>query len=161
LGGLDDTVGPSEPTPADLAPSGEVRISNLADDLDTGQPLDLDAQQDPLGDSSHNSPNLPSGDIKDLWLQDHIHLDNLRLTVDFVKSLQQVTLGDPALGLSDDALECLCNPPHTPPCDAVNKIALMAIDLYMRNPLEETYKTNHMFVLQYFGTDLPLYYKVK
>jgi hypothetical protein len=81
--------------------------------------------------------------------------------VDFVKSLQQATLGDPTLGLSDDALERLRNLPHMPPCNAVDKIALMAIDLYMRNPSEETYETNHAFILQYFGTDLPLYYKVK
>jgi hypothetical protein len=149
-------VGPS--TLADLAPSGEVRISDLAD---SAQPPDLDAQQDPLVDSSRNSPDLPSGDIEDLWLKDRIHLEDLRLTTDFVKNLQQATLSDLGLGLSDEALERFRNPPHTPPRDAVDKIALMAVELYMINPSEDTYETHRTFVLKHFGTDLPSYCKVK
>jgi hypothetical protein len=68
--------------------------------------------------------------------------------------LQQATLSNLGLCLSDKALKHLCNPPHMPPCDAVNKIALIAVELYMINSLEDTYKTHHMFVLKHFGTDL-------
>ena len=74
-------------TLADLDPSGEARISDLADDSDTAQSPDLDAQEAPLADSSRNSPDLPYGDIEDLWLEDHIRLVDLRLTADFVTTL--------------------------------------------------------------------------
>jgi hypothetical protein len=65
-----------------------------------------------------------------------------------VEDLQQATLDNLALGLSDHALDRLRNPPHTPPRDAVDKIALMAIDLYMINPSEETYESHRTFVLK-------------
>jgi hypothetical protein len=78
-----------------------------------------------------------------------------------VEDLQQATLDNPTLGLSDHTLDCLHNSPHMPPHNAVDKIALMAIDLYMINPSEETYKSYHVFVLKHFGIELPSYYKVK
>ena len=38
----------------------------------------------------------------------------------------------------------------------------MTIKLYLGNPLEATYKTNHVIILHHFlDTDLPSYYKVK
>jgi hypothetical protein len=153
-------LGPSEPTTIDLTPSGELRTGSIGDNLDTARPPDQDDQQDPFGDFSGHPPVLPSGDIKDIWLQDDIRLDDLKLTTDFVKHLQQATLDDPDLGLSDEVLNCLCNPLHMAPSDAVDEITLMAIDLYMINPSEETYEAHCVFVLKHFGTDLPSYYKV-
>jgi hypothetical protein len=50
---------------------------------------------------------LPGGDVKDLWIQDTIYLDNIRTVVDFVKLLQGFRLDDPSLGMSNDALEHL------------------------------------------------------
>jgi hypothetical protein len=126
-------LGPSDPTTIDLTPSGELRTSSIGDNSDAARPPDLDDQQDPFGDFSGHPPVLPSGDIEDLWLQDDIRLDDLKLTMDFVKCLQQATLDDPDLGLSDEVLDPLRNPLHTAPSDAVDEIALMAIDLYMIN----------------------------
>jgi hypothetical protein len=153
-GGLDDSMGPSQP---DLILSSEDGTA-----LDAAQPPDSDAHHDLLEDSPHNPPALPSGDIEDLWLQDHIHLADLKLTMDFVKSLQQATLNDPSLGLSEEALEHLHNPLHRQPCDALNDDTHMAINLYLGNPSEATYKTNHAIILHCFpDTELPSYYKSK
>ena len=160
--GPDDSLGPSEPTSANLAPPGHVRTGGIADNSDAAQPPDLDTQHHLLDDSSHDSPELPSGDVKDLWLQDHIHFDDLRLTADFVRSLQQATLDDPSLGLSDEALERLHNPLHGKPHNAVNDDTRMTIELYLGNPSEATYETNCAIILHHFlDTDLPSYYKVK
>jgi len=129
----------------DLAPHSEVRTN-----LDVAQPPDLD------------SPELPSGDIEDLWLQDHIHLADLKLTADFVKGLQEATLDDPSLGLSDEALKCLRNPLPGRPSDAIDDDTCMAIDLYLGNLSEATYEMNHKIILCRFpDINIPLYYKAK
>ena len=151
-----------ESTSADPPLSGEVGTDDIVDNSGAAQPPDLDAQDHPLDNSSRNSPELPSGDIEDLWLQDHIHLDDLKRTADFVKGLQQATLDDLSSGLSDEAIKRLHNPLHGQPCEAIDDDAHMTIELYLGNPSEATYETNRGIILRRFpDTDLPSYYKAK
>jgi hypothetical protein len=151
-----------QPSPLLGDPSSINTQSGDLADSDTVQPPDLDTHHHPVNDLSHNTHDLPSGDIEDLWLQSHIHLDGLKLTADFVKNLQQATLDDPSLGLSAEALERLCNPLHEQPCDAFDRDTHMVIELYEGNPSEATYKMNCMIILHHFpGLNLPSYYKVK
>ena len=50
---------------------------------------------------------LPVGNNKDLWLQDVIHLGDIRTTAEFIKLLQDSTLNNPSLGMSQEAVEQL------------------------------------------------------
>jgi len=145
--------------------SGDVGSSGGAEDLDT---MDLPSQ-DPancrLDDPTHLNPNaseLPPGDIEDLWLQDTIHLKDLKTTADFVKSLQGATLDDPNLGMSDEAIHCLHNPPHEQPPVVSNKYTRLAIDLFLINPSDITYEENRAAILRCSpDADIPSYYKIK
>ena len=97
-----------------------------------------------------------------MWLQDTIHHDDLRMAVEFVKGLQGATLDDPSLGMSDGALHCLQNPPHEQSPRVVDKVTWLAIDLFLGNPLEATYETNCRAILCFqLDLDLISYYKVK
>jgi hypothetical protein len=48
-----------------------------------------------------------TGDIGDLWLQDTIHLKEIKTMVEFVTLLWDASLDDPSLGMSSEALERL------------------------------------------------------
>ena len=50
----------------------------------------------PSHDDSEGS-RLPAGDIEDLWLQDTIHLDDIKTAAEFVRRLQDASLDDPSL----------------------------------------------------------------
>jgi len=137
--------------PGNTGPSGH------ADDLDIAdRPLDNPAHQ------SHSPFDLSPGDVEDLWLQDTIHLSNLKTAAEFVKGLQGVTLDNPSLGMSDEALHRLWNPPHKTPPVVIDKVTRLAIDLYLENPLDTTYKTNCK-AIQRFNSNIELlsYYKIK
>jgi len=143
LGGAPDVLGPSEPRSLNGALTGNVGPLDIPDDLDATQPPGLDTPKPPVNDPLPPS-ELSPGNVEDLdlWLQDNIHLRDLRLTADFVKVLQQSTLGDPGLGLSSEALERLCNPLHGQPCHVINDNTRMVIKLYLGNPSEATYEMN-------------------
>ena len=91
---------------------------------------------------SSSSPELSPGNVEDLWLQDTIHLDDIKLCADFVKHLQCATLSDSSLGLSAEAIECLCNPLCVQSPLSIDTDLQLAIDLYLVNPSEATYEAN-------------------
>jgi hypothetical protein len=105
------------------------------------------------------SAGLSPGDIEDLWLE-VVHLDDLRLCAEFVKALQAATLSDPSVGLSEEAVARLCNPLHglsSPPLDVDQQLAL---DLYLLNPSEATYKANRAAFLHHSPhINIPSYYR--
>jgi hypothetical protein len=128
----------------------------------------LDAATRSLGDPQAHDTALPGqsaglspGDIKDLWLKEVIHLDNLRLCAKFVKALQAATLSDPSVCLSEEAVAQLRDPLRglsSPPLDVDQQLAL---NLYLLNPSEATYEANctaflhhspHINILSYYRT---------
>ena len=118
------------------------------------------ADRDP-GTLDPNSFVLPPGDVEDLWLHDRIHLETLKTSANFVQVLQDATLDDPTLGMSDEALHHLCNPLREPPILG-DKYTRLAIRLYLGNPLDMTYETNHV-AMQHCVSDTEIlsYYKAK
>jgi hypothetical protein len=81
-------------------------------------PIQLQSQNIADRDPGTLDPNgfvLPRDDVEDLWLHDRIHLETLKTSADFVQALQDATLDDPTLGMSDEALHRLHNPLHEPP----------------------------------------------
>ena len=80
-------------------PSPDDRLPSLGISLNDHQPAH----------TSHASiaTGLPAGDVEDLWLQDTIHLDDIRTVAEFVRRLQEASLDDPSLGMSCKALERL------------------------------------------------------
>ena len=84
----------------------------------------------------HNSSEILPGDIEDLWDHDlaNIHLNNLKLTADFIKALQDASLDDSTMELSSNGLECLHNPLHEQPILLVDLHTRLAIDLFLTNP---------------------------
>jgi len=162
-GGAPDVSGPSEPRSLNGALTGNVGPLDILDNLDATQPSGLDTPEPPINDPLPPFELSPSN-VKDLdlWLQNNIHLCDLRLTADFVKALQQSTLGDPRLGLSSETLTCLCNPPHGQPCHVIDNNTCIVIKLYLGNPLKATYEMNCAIILDHFpDMDLLLYYKAK
>jgi len=78
-----------------------------------------------------------------------------------VKALQGATLDDPSLGMSDEALHRLRNPPHEQSPVVIDKVTRLAIDLYLGNPLDATYETNCGAILRFLpDLVLPSYYKI-
>ena len=105
---------------------------------------------------------LPTGDAEDLWLHEIIHLSNLKTAADFVEALQDTTLDDPTLGMSDNALHRLRNPLREQPAIDTDGYTHLVIKLYMGNPSEMTYETNRRAILDTFPhADLPSYYRIK
>ena len=105
---------------------------------------------------------LPGGDVEDLWLQDTIRLDDIRLAAEFVRMLQDTSLDDPSLGMSCEALERLRNPPREQPSHSINKDTRLAIDMYLGNPSEATYEVNRKaFLRRLPEADIPSYYKTR
>jgi len=82
--------------------------------------------------------------------------------VDFIKALQDASLGDPSLGISPEAVGRLHNPPREQPGEALDPDMRLAIDLYLGNSSEATYETNRRAILRRFpDTHIPSYYKTK
>jgi hypothetical protein len=73
----------------------------------------------------HNSSEILPGNI---------HLNNLKLTADFIKALQDASLDDPTMELSSNGLECLHNPLHEQPILLVDLHTRLAIDLFLTSP---------------------------
>ena len=155
------------------APSNDTPISEedeLSDDSKVLDPSQLPllgtaahVRKDPEAhdtDLLERSARISPGNVDNLWLQETIHLDDLRMCSDFVKCLQVDTLSDPSLSLSEEAVEQLCNPPcrqSSPPHDADQRLVL---ELYLLNPSEATYKANcAAFVHHSPHINLPSYYR--
>jgi len=68
---------------------------------------------------------------------------------EFVKVLQGATLDNPSLGMSDDTLHRLWNPLREQSPGLIDKCTQLAIDLYLGNPLDTTYKTNRKAILHF------------
>ena len=116
-------------------------------------------QPEPLASGQYD---IPSGDIEDLWLQEMIHLDDLRTSADFIKALQQITLDNPMLGMSSDAIACLRNPPHKGLSLSVDADTRMALKLFLNHPSKKAYKKSCTTILRHHPDDiLPSYYKIK
>ena len=141
--------------------SGNIRSSGDAEGLDTADCL--------LGGPAQLNPNsfdTPPGDVEDLWLQDTIHLSDLKLVAEFMKALQGATLDDPSLGMSDKALHRLQNPLQSPV--VIDEVTRLVIDIYMGTPSEEIYMTVCKAILRFLAIinllpnlEFPSYYKVK
>jgi hypothetical protein len=118
-------------------------------------------------DSTHTSsttvgPGLLAGDLEDLWLQDTIHLDDIKTTAAFVRMLQESTLDDPSLGMSQEALERLRNPLREQPSLSLDEDMRLAIDIYLGNPSEATYEVNRKaFLRRLPDAKIPSYYKTR
>ena len=109
--GLSDSSGITSDT---LQLTGNIGPSGGAEDLGTTDLPSQDTANCPLGDPAHLNPSsfgISPGDVEDLWLRDTIHLSDLKTAAEFVKGLQGATLDDPSLGMSDEALHRLQNPP--------------------------------------------------
>ncbi len=125
-------------------------------------PLNVPGLLDDPSPPAAGVSNIPSGDVKDLWQQESIHLTDLKIAVNFIKGLQNPALDDSALGMSIEAVERLHNPAHEQSCLALNDDTWLAIDLFLGNPSELTYEMNHTCILHYYlDCKLPTYYKIK
>ncbi len=125
-------------------------------------PLDIPGLLDDPSPPAAGASDIPSGDVEDLWQQESIHLTDLKTAVDFIKGLQNPALDDPALGMSTEAVERLCNPACEQPCLALDDDTQLAIDLFLGNPSELTYEMNCTCILRrYPDCKLPTYYKIK
>ena len=160
---ISGTTGPENDT--DAPQSGDVGSSGGAEDLGAMDLPSQDTADRPLDDPTNLNPDaseLPPGDIEDLWLQDTIHLGDLKTAAEFVTALQCATLDDPTLGMSDEALHRLRNLLHNQPAVVSDKYTCLAINEYLVNPLDMTYEANRKNILRCFPeADLPSYYKVK
>jgi len=143
---------------------GDDSLSCHVDDLGDTQPafLDMLHNSDPALHLPIPPESLP-GSLNDLdFLQDPIPLSDLRTSMDFIKALQDTALSDPSLGMSPEAVGCLCNPLRDQPGDALDPDTRLAIDLYLGNSSEAAYETNRRAILRHFpDTQIPTYYKIK
>ena len=123
--------------------------SSLAANLDSGTPV-----------SDQFNAGIQPGDIKDLWEEGAIHLESLKMTSDFIKDIHNATLDDLSLGLSDEAINWLRHPIHEQPGHSIDDDMRTAIKLFLGNPSEVTYETNHAIILDHFpGVNIPTYYR--
>ena len=174
--------GTSDLSPNDVSPSGPLdNSSGNQDNIESFAPGSLNTEElhggldsygPRLGDNGKDTQpapldtsgqhNIPSGDVEDLWMQETIHLDNLRTSTDFVKVLRQITLDDPMLSMSSDAIEHLRNPPCEAPSLSIDTDTRMALELFLNDPSEKAYKKSHGTILRRHPDDiLPSYYKTK
>jgi hypothetical protein len=161
-------AGASDCTPNEVLPS-ESLDSLMRDRADIELPLSdpLVNEDFPGGLANSPTPNpseIRSGNIEDLWLQETIHLNNLKTSASFIRALQHITLDDPMLGMSNEVLEHLQNPLCDNPSLSINDDTRLAIRLFMDNPSEETYEKNHRSILLHgcmADASLPSYYRTK
>ena len=165
-----DKVSPSRLPDTSLHNPGDIE-THVPDPMDTE---DLDGSPNPY-DSSHadddedthppspgSADHIPPGDVGDLWMQESIYLRDLKSTVDFICGLQDITLDNPLLGMSEEAIGRLQNPPCNNPCLSVARDTRLTVKLFMDCPSQETYKTIHVDILDHHpDNDLASYYKVK
>jgi len=85
--------------------------------------------------------DVPFGDLEDLWDQDCIQLDDLKLSVEFIKGLRESDLSNPTLGLPVEAVDCLHSPSCAPPGLGINEDTRLAICLYLESPSDALYET--------------------
>jgi len=143
---------------------GSLDTKNLHGGLDSYDPRHGDNGKDtqPAPLDMSGQPGIPSGDVKDLWMQETIHLDDLRTSADFVKALQETTLDDPMLGMSSDAVERLRNPLREDPSLSVDTDTRMALKLFLNNPSERAYEKSRATILRRHPDDiLPSCYKIR
>ena len=156
--------GPSEAISRPPQSPGDFGSSGYVGDIGLPPPAQ-DTAYRPLDDPAQpnsNAGDLPPGDVEDLWLHDTIHLSDLRTATEFVKALQGATLDGPSLGMSDEGLHRLRNPPHEQTSVVIDKNTRLAIDLYLGNPSKATYETNCEAIRRcHPEDDLPSYYMVK
>ena len=156
---LDSSFGTPMSEGGDLSNNSEVFNSLQVQSLDTATCLLRDPQAHDTA-LPGRSARLSPGDIEDLWLEETIHLDDLKLCAEFVKALQAATLFDPSVGLSEEAVAQLYDPPcglSSPPLDVDQQLVL---DLYLLNLLEATYKANRTaFLCHSPHINIPLYYR--
>lgn len=82
--------------------------------------------------------------------------------VEFVRMLQSASLDDLSLGMSYKALEHLQNPLCEQPLLSIDEDIWLAIDMYLGNPSEATYKVNwKVFLCRLPGAHIPSYYKTR
>jgi hypothetical protein len=100
-----------------------------------------------LADSPTPNPSeTQSGDIEDLWLQETIHLNDLKTSVSFIRVLQHITLDDPMLGMSDKVLEHLWNPLCDNPSLSINDDTRLAIRLLVADLMGIESVVHHMCI---------------
>ena len=95
-----------------------------------------------------------------MWDQSLIRLEDLKVSIAFIKAIQEASLDDPTIGLSNEAIERLRNPLRDQPALSLNADARLAIELFLVNPSEDTYQSNRLvFLHRYPDTNLPTYYR--
>jgi len=100
--------------------------------------------------SASNLSDIPLGDIEDLWEGAVIHLESLKVSADFIKSLRNATLDNPSIGLSEEAIYRLRNPNQSQPQRSIDNDMHMAIKLYLGNLSESTYQANCAIILHHW-----------
>jgi len=89
-------------------------------------------------------------------------LDDLKLSVEFIKGLWESDLSDPTLGLPVEAVDHLRSPSRAPPGLGINEDTRLAICLYLESPSDALYKTTRAAVMQrYQDSNIPSYYRSK
>lgn len=171
---------PSNFPPDEVSPSGSPDTSlHNPGNIETHAPDPTDTE-DLLGgpnryDSSHadddedtrppspgSADHIPPGDVEDLWMQETIHLRDLKSTADFIRGLRDITLDDPLLGMSEEAIRRLRDPPRDDPSLSVAGDTRLAVKLFVDCPSKETYETIRADILDHHPEDdLSSYYKVK
>jgi hypothetical protein len=118
-----------------------------------------------LADSpTPNASETQSDNIEDLWLQQPIYLNELKTSASFIRALQDITLNDPMLSLSDKVLECLQNPLCNNSSLSIDDDTRLVIRMFMDTPSEEAYEKNHRSILLHprmADASLPSYYRTK
>jgi hypothetical protein len=113
MGNLDDIEATSVPVILDsiVIPSPDARAMDThTENLEATLPLSLDGMHGSPSDPGHptcDSSEIPPGNVEDLWLQDMIHLEDIKLSAGFVTALRGATLSDPSSGLSLQGLKHL------------------------------------------------------
>ena len=161
-------AGASDPAPNEVSPSESVDslMRDRADiELILSDPLVNDDFPGGLADSpTPNASETRSGNIEDLWLQQPIYLDELKTSASFIRALQDITLDDPMLSLSDEVLERLRNPLRDNPSLSIDDDTRLAIRMFMDTPSEEAYEKNRRSILLHprmADASLPSYYRMK
>jgi hypothetical protein len=98
-------------------PADSANLSKPTEDLEATQSMSLDGINNSSCDPKHamyDSSEIPSGDIEDLWLQDTIYLDDIKLSAEMLFVTTSIT---PLLGViigctglsSGNGPTCVCS----------------------------------------------------
>ena len=132
-----------------------------AEDLTPGT-SSVDYRPEHASHAPNASSGPPVGDVEDLWLQDTIHLNDIKTTAKIVKMLHEASLDNPSLRMSREALERLRNPLCEQPSRSIDGDTWLAIDMYLGNPSEATFEVNRKaFLRRLPDANIPSYYKTK